>query len=132
MGALIDLLDQSWIDDDTNLLCILVLLVKHGDALANSLVVFDVLDALDKVADIELFLELEVKDGSIVQKFHIDVRAVLFDLVVDAVKCTEFIRRHSVMQIILSVLDRLEHGITTANGAFRDLTILVFEDPSLG
>ena len=132
MGALIDLLNQLWIDDNTELFGILVLLVQHGDALADGLVVFDVLDALDKVADVELFLELKVKDGSIVQKFHIDVRAVLFDLVVDAVKCTEFIRRHSVMQIILSVLDRLEHGITSANGALRDIAILVLVDPGLG
>ena len=79
MGALIDLLNQSWIDDDTELLRILVLLVQHGDALADRLIVVDVLDALDEVADVELFLQLKMKDGSLVQKFHIDVRTILFD-----------------------------------------------------
>ena len=79
VGALIDLLNQSWIDDDTELLRILVLLVQHGDALADRLIVVDVLDALDEVADVELFLQLKMKDGSLVQKFHIDVRTILFD-----------------------------------------------------
>ena len=64
MGAFIDLLNQSWIDDDTKLLCILVLLVKHGDALANRLVVVDVQNRLDEVADVELFLQLKMEDGS--------------------------------------------------------------------
>ena len=79
MGACIDLLNPSWIDDDTKLLCILVLLVQHGDALADRLVVGDVQNRLDEVADVELFLQLKMKDGSLVQKFHIDVRTILFD-----------------------------------------------------
>ena len=105
MGALIDLLDQSWINDDTELLCILVLLVEHGDALADRLVIIDVKNRLDEVADIELFLQLKMKDGSLVQKFYINIRAILFDLIVDAVKCSEVVRRHSVLQIILGILN---------------------------
>ena len=132
MGALIDLLDQSWINDDTELLCILVLLVEHGDALADRLVIIDVKNRLDEVADIELFLQLKMKDGSLVQKFYINIRAILFDLIVDAVKCSEVVRRHSVLQIILGILNIFEHCIAAANWAFRDLTIFVLEDPSLG
>ena len=73
-----------------------------------------------------------MEDGSRVQKFHINIRTILFDLIVDGVKCSELVRRHSVLQIILCIINIFEHSITAANGAFRDLTILVFEDPSLG
>lgn len=132
MGALIDLLDQSWIDDDTKLLSILVLLVKHGDALADRLVVVNVQNRLDEVADVELFLQLKMEDGSRVQKFHVDIRTILFDLIVDAVKCSKLVSCHSVLQIILGILNIFKHSITAANWAFRDLTILVLEDPSLG
>ena len=131
MGALIDLLDQSWIDDDTKLLCILVLLVQHGDALADRLVVGDVQNRLDEVADVELFLQLKMENGSLVQKFNINVRTILFDLVVDAVKCSELVGCHGVLQIILGILNILENSVTAANGTFRDITIFVLEDPSL-
>ena len=109
-----------------------MLLVKHGDALADRLVVVDVQNRLDEVADVELFLQLKMEDGSRVQKFHVDIRTILFDLIVDAVKCSELVRCHSVLQIILGILNIFEHSITAANWAFRDLTILVLEDPSLG
>ena len=56
MGALIDLLNHSWVNLDAQLLCIFVLLVQDGDAFTDRLVVVDMLDALNKVADVELFL----------------------------------------------------------------------------
>ena len=132
LGAFIDLLNQVCVNLNAKVLSSLKLLVQDSDALADRLVIIDVKNRLDEVADIELFLQLKMKDGSLVQKFYINIRAILFDLIVDAVKCSEVVRRHSVLQIILGILNIFEHCIAAANWAFRDLTIFVLEDPSLG
>lgn len=54
-----------------------MLLVKNSHTLADGLVIFNMLNALDEVANIELFLKLEMENCSLIFKFDIEVGAVL-------------------------------------------------------
>ena len=107
MRALVDLLNERLINDDTKLLSVFVLLVEHSHALADRLVVVDVLYASDEIADVKLLLQLKVENGRLVKQLHISISAVLSDLLVDAIKSSEVVCGHGVSQ---SLLTRVNNG----------------------
>ena len=130
--ALINLLNQSWVNLDTQLLCILVLLVQHSDTLTNGLIVVDMLHTLNKVANVQLFLQFEMQYGRLIQKFDVSIRFVLYDFFIDTVQSRKVVCGHGITQGLLPTFDDLEAVITSAYRSFRDVAVLIFENPRLG
>ena len=131
MRALIDLLNEAWIDLNTELLGFGVLIVQHCNTFADRLVVVNVLDAFDKVSNVKLFLELEVQNLGLVCQLHIDVDLRLFDGLEHLMERIEVVCGHSVTKTLLSVRNILQAVIKTADRSLWNQTILVFEYPVL-
>ena len=109
-----------------------MLLVKDGNALADGLVIIDLGDTRDEIANVELLLKFEVKNLSVVEKFDIDVGFVGLDLIVDAIEISELVSRHGVAKSLLLISNKMVAVVAAAHGALFNDTILVLKHPSLG
>ena len=109
-----------------------MLLVKDGNALADGLVVIDLGDTRDEIANVELLLKFEVKNLSVMEKFDIDVGFVGLDLIVDAIEISELVSRHGVAKSLFLIRNQMVTVVTAAHGALLNDTILVLKHPSLG
>ena len=85
--------------------------------------------ATNKVLDVELFLQFQVKNSGMIEQLHIDVGVGILDLGENAIDGHEIVGVHSTAQITLSVSNKRVAIIATAYWALRDLAILVLEDP---
>ena len=85
--------------------------------------------ARDESTYVLLFVQLQVQFFGLIEKLNVDVRLVLFNLLVDAIEGSEVVGGHRFAQAVLGINDRSEAVITATDWALLNISIFVFENP---
>lgn len=128
-NALIDLVNKHRIELHSKLLSSLLFFGQDLHALADSLVVVNMLNAVDEIANIKLFLEPKMQPLSLVLELDIDIDLTLQDCMKHCINSREIARLHCLSQLRLAIYNHLVALFAPADHLFLRLAFHVFKDP---